>query len=92
MPVCKAEAHRALELLEDYYRFVLIFTSIVILCLCVFLGISCPMSVCLLSVCLYPIYVSVVASLCLSLSLYLFGHMGVFFVYTYTLGRLSKTT
>ena len=21
MPVCKAEAHRALELLEDYYRF-----------------------------------------------------------------------
>ena len=35
MPVCKAEAHRALELLEDYYRFVFFFTSIVILCMCV---------------------------------------------------------
>ena len=32
--MCKAEAHRALELLEDYYRFVFFFTSIVILCLC----------------------------------------------------------
>ena len=89
MPVCKAEAHRALELLEDYYRFVFFFTSIVILCLCVLhrlvfvlVGISCTVSVCLLSVCLYQISVSVFASKCLSLFLYLFGHMGVF-LYTY---------
>ena len=56
---------------KDYHRFVF-----------VLLGISRPESVCLLSVCLYQISVSVFASKCLSLFLYLFGHMGVF-LYTY---------
>ena len=56
---------------KDYYRFVF-----------VLLRISRPESVCLLSVCLYQISVSVFASKCLSLFLYLFGHMGVF-LYTY---------